>query len=67
MRELPIKRCLSEDTRLGAASIKNQVYDLHKGLGDDSINYYITKHADPGTIYAVFVREIYESIFNQND
>jgi len=64
MNELPIKRILSEDTRLGSITIKGNVYDEHQGLGDDSTNYYITKHANPDVIYAVFTREIYESIFD---
>ncbi len=64
MSELPIKRILSEDTRLGTVTIKSQAYDLHKGLGDDSGNYYITKHATPDVIYGAFTREIYEKIFD---
>lgn len=63
MKELPIKRCLSEDTRLGTITIKNIVYDLHEGIGDDKKNYYITKHGKEDIIYAIFTREIYESIF----
>lgn len=66
MNELPLKRCLSEDTRVGTITIKNknQVYDLHKGLGDDSKNYYIVEHASYDIILAVFTKEIYENIFN---
>jgi len=64
MKDLPIKRILSEDTRLGTVTIHNQIYDLHKGIGDDSTNYYITKHGDGSIIYAVFTKEIYNSIFN---
>ena len=62
--ELPIKRNLSEDNRLGTTTIKNIVYDLYYGLGDDKNNYYITEHGDNTKIYAVITEEIYNAIFN---
>jgi len=62
--ELPIKRILSEETRLGTILIIGQCYDLHQGLGDDSKNYYITKHANSNIIYAMITRELYEKMFN---
>ena len=62
--ELPIKRILSEETRLGTILIIGQCYDLHAGLGDDKTNYYITKHANPDIIYAMITRELYEKMFN---
>lgn len=64
MNELSIKCILSEDTRLGAVTIHNQIYDLHEGIGDDSINYYITKHGDGSLIYAIITKELYELMFN---
>ena len=64
MKELPLKRILSEETRLGTITIKGQCYDLHKGLGDDKTNYYITKHADGSLIYAIIAKELYELMFN---
>jgi len=64
VKDLPLKRILSEDTRLGTILIKDQCYDLHAGLGDDKTNYYITKHADGSIIYAVITKELYELMFN---
>jgi len=64
MNELLINCCLSEETRLGTILIKGKIYDEHKGLGDNSKNYYITKHRSYDVIYAVFTREIYDLIFN---
>jgi len=64
MKELPIKRTLSEDTRLGTILIIGQCYDLHAGLGDDKANYYITKHGDESIIYAMITRELYELMFD---
>jgi len=64
MKALPIKRMLAEDTRLGTITIKNQVYDLHQGIGDNRTNYYITKHANGSIIYAVITKELYELMFN---
>ena len=60
--ELPIKRNLSEETRLQTIIVKGRVYDLHYGLGDDR-NYYITEHAQEDKIYAVLTDEIYNQIF----
>ena len=64
MNELPIKRNLSEETRLGTILIISECYDLHKGLGDDKTNYYITKHGKEDIIYAMITRELYEKMFN---
>ena len=64
MHELPIKRILSEETRLGTILIKGQCYDLHEGIGDDKVNYYITKHANSDIIYMIITRELYEKLFN---
>ena len=64
MKELPLKRILSEETRLGTITIKGQCYDLHAGIGDDRTNYYITKHAEESIIYAVITKELYELMFN---
>jgi len=64
VKELPLKRILSEETRLGTITIKGQCYDLHEGIGDDSTNYYITKHAEGSIIYAVFTKELYEAMFD---
>jgi len=64
VNELPIKRILSEDTRLGTITIIDKCYDLHKGLGEDSQNYYITKHGNGNIIYAMITKELYEKMFN---
>lgn len=62
MKELPIKRNLSEETRVQTITIWGGVFDLHQGEGDDSC-YYITKHAEEDTIYAMFSKEMFEHIF----
>jgi len=64
VKELPIKRILSEETRLGTITILGQCYDLHAGIGDDRVNYYITKHGDSDIIYMMITRELYEIMFD---
>lgn len=61
MKEIPIKRELSEDTRLESVYFNSQqgVFSLH--FKDDC--YYVTDHSDETKIYAVFTKEMYKIWF----
>jgi hypothetical protein len=64
MKELTIKRCLSEDTRIQTIHIKDECFDLHHGLGDDSKCYYITEHGNADKIYMIADKEFFENMFD---
>jgi hypothetical protein len=64
MYVLPIKRALSEETRVQTVRLcSKKIFDLHKGLGDDDA-YYITQHGNPENIYMAISKELYDTIFN---
>jgi hypothetical protein len=63
MNQLPIKRCLDEDNRLYTVHIKDTVYDLYCGSGDDKNTLYLTEHGQPDTIYMIITEEIWNAIF----
>ena len=65
---LKIKRVLTEDNRIGTVRLSNKhdglgIFDLYKGNGDDSTNYYATIHGNPETIVMAITSDLYDQIF----
>lgn len=65
MNNLPIKRNLSEETRLSSIVLtkKGNVFELHQGIGDDSKNLYITEHGNPDKIYMMVSSDLWNLVF----
>ncbi len=63
-KEIPIKRELSEETRLQSIWVKPNagVFSLHFKDGF----YYITSHSDYTKIYAVFAEEMHKLMFSDD-
>lgn len=63
MKPLPIKPALSEDTRLGDIHLGNSVLvEIHSDPTGEPI-YYIAEHGNPGNIYMVVDKELWNKIF----
>ena len=63
MKPLPIKRALSEDTRLSSAHLESSVLlDLHRDPHGEPI-YYFTERGNPDDIYMMVDAELWSKIF----
>ena len=63
MKPLPIKKKLSEDTRLSSIYMGASVLvEIHRDPDGESV-YYITEHANPENIFMMTDRELWNNIF----
>jgi hypothetical protein len=61
MKCLPIKRTLSEETRIQTVILApNHVYDLHK---DNNGDYCITEHGSYENVVMVVTKELWQAMF----